>query len=112
MKELLVSYAFLAAAILFNVAASISFKFSSKFVEITSRHYILLIAGLIVGGVNAVFYTKSLEKIDLGIAYPVFSGGSIILLLLSSLLVFEEHMTVMKGLGALMICIGIYIISR
>jgi multidrug transporter EmrE-like cation transporter len=72
---------------------------------------VLITLGLLLGGVNAVFYTRSLKGISLNIAYPIFSAGSIILVTLISILVFRESITVLKMVGISVITVGVILIS-
>ena len=68
-------------------------------------------AGLILGVVNVYFFTKSLKDINLSIAYPVFSGACILLMIASSNLIFGEKLSVVNIAGAVVIIVGIALMS-
>jgi multidrug transporter EmrE-like cation transporter len=72
-----IAWVYLVLAILFNTVASSLFKISA--IQKNRISIIVLLIGLIFGAINAVFYTKSLEKINLGIAYSIFSAGIVVL---------------------------------
>ena len=94
---------------LFNSFASALFKFSA---DLKNQYSVLLLViGLLFGGINAVLYTKSLHRIPLSIAYPVFSAGSIILISLASLFFFREKLNIKQVLGIFTIMAGIVLVS-
>jgi multidrug transporter EmrE-like cation transporter len=100
----------LTIAIVFNGMASSLYKLSS--INRASRTSILLLlAGFVVGGINAFCYTKSLASIRLSIAYPVFAAGSIILITIISTLGFKESLTVKQIVGTIIIASGIVAVS-
>ena len=65
-------YLFLSVA--FNVASYLLYKSIAN--KENNIFWIMLFAlGLILGGINVLFFTKALKEISLSIAYPVFSGA-------------------------------------
>lgn len=100
---------YLLFAIVFNSAASAFFK-ASAIKE--PQKLLFLFSGLILGAINAIFYTKSLSKISLNIAYPIFSAGSIIFIAIISFAIFKETMNFKQIMGALLLLIGIFLISQ
>ncbi|MBN1533898.1 MAG: hypothetical protein JXA20_14610 [Spirochaetes bacterium] len=70
----------------------------------------MLSAGLLFGGVNAIFYARSLKSIDLAVAYPVFSAGTMLLVTGALLVLFREGLTLQKAAGMLVICAGIALV--
>lgn len=104
-------YVFLSLAIIFNIIAYIIFKsISAK--QNNLQWYIIFCVGLIIAGTNTYFFTKSLKDINLGIAYPIFSAFSIALIIVISILLFHEKMNLINILGALIIIIGIVLLTR
>ncbi len=104
-------YTFLSLAILFNITAYIIFKsISGK--QNNLLWYIIFCSGLIIAGINTFFFTKSLKDLNLGIAYPIFSGISIALIIFVSVFVFNEKMNLINIFGALIIIIGIVLLTR
>ena len=102
--------AFLILAILFNAGASGLFKVSAM--RDSTPALLLMALGMIVGGVNAFFYTKALGKIPLSVAYPVFSAGSIVLITLASIALFRETLSLKQLAGLVLLLLGILLISR
>lgn len=104
------SFLYLLIAISLNGLASSFFKLSSL-AQNTKYSTVLFVAGLMFGGVNAMFYTKSLAHIKLNVAYPVFSSGCIVLITAISILFFKEPLTTKHVLGMIIIIWGIVTIS-
>ncbi|MCB2146519.1 MAG: EamA family transporter [Deltaproteobacteria bacterium] len=69
-------------------------------------------AGLILGGINVLFFTKALKDIPLSIAYPVFSGACIFLMVLLSNALFGERISGIHMVGAAVIVVGIALMSN
>ena len=102
-------FIFLAAAILLNAGSSMLYKWSA---ESTGRIALaFFLAGITLGGVNAFFYTKSLNRIHLNVAYPVFSASSIVLVAVASLLVFSETYSLKQALGIVAVLAGIVLVT-
>jgi multidrug transporter EmrE-like cation transporter len=104
-----ISALFLILAMLFNSFASTLFKLSAD--QKNQYSVLFMVIGLLLGGINAVFYTKSLNRIPLSIAYPVFSAGSIILITLVSMFFFREKLNIKQMLGMVTIMAGIVLVS-
>lgn len=100
---------FLATAILLNAGSSVFYKLSSQ--SNGRIAFLLFLAGITLGGVNAFFYTKSLNRIRLEVAYPVFSAGSIILVTLASVLIFSEAFSTRQAFGILAVLVGIVLVT-
>jgi len=103
-------YLYLFLSVAFNIASYLLYK------SIADKQKGILwsaifTAGLILGVVNVYFFTKSLKDINLSIAYPVFSGACILLMIASSSLIFGEKLSVVNIAGAVVIIIGIALMS-
>ncbi len=104
------SYIYLILSVLFNVASYIVYKSISN--KPNDFHWFALFSfGLILGGVNIYFFTKALKNINLSISYPIFSGACIALMILSSNILFHERMNVYNIIGAIVVIIGIALLS-
>ncbi len=103
--------AFLAAAIVLNAGSSLLYKCSSLSAANGRLAAVLLAAGLGLGAINAVLYTKSLGGIRLNTAYPIFSAGSLALVTLIALAVFGEALTARKAAGVAILIAGVIIVS-
>lgn len=95
----------LGLAALFNVGLNVFFKLAGD--AESPKKYVFLAVGLALGGGYAIFFARALEKIDLGLAYPLFAGASVVLTMLIGLFVFGESFQWTKGLGAALIVTGI-----
>jgi multidrug transporter EmrE-like cation transporter len=103
-------YLFLFLSIAFNVASYILYKYIAH--RESGLSWILLFGfGLLLGGINVWFFTKALKDITLSIAYPVFSGGCIFFMLILSHLFFGERISLINMAGALVIVLGIALMS-
>jgi multidrug transporter EmrE-like cation transporter len=102
---------FLIFAVVLNAGSNVFYKYSSLNSQQRLLSVVLITLGLLLGGVNAVFYTRSLKGISLNIAYPIFSAGSIILVTLASIMIFRESMTVLKIVGISVISLGVILVS-
>lgn len=105
------AYLFLFTAIFFNVLTSTFFKFSAVKSGGGNKGTWLFIVGLVFGFLNAHFYTKSLQSINLNVAYPIFSIGSALVLTVLSYLIFKETVTYVKLGGLVLIVVGLYLIN-
>lgn len=103
---------FLALSILFNGVANGMFKVAAEIQDYSARKVTFLGLGLLIGLANTLCYLKALEKIDLGMAFPLFAGGSILVISLISLLYFHEQLSVQKWIGMAVICVGLAIMWK
>jgi multidrug transporter EmrE-like cation transporter len=103
---------FLALSILFNGVANGMFKVAAEIQDYSARKVTFLGVGLLIGLANTLCYLKALEKIDLGMAFPLFAGGSILVISLISLLYFHEQLSVQKWIGMAVICVGLAIMWK
>lgn len=70
-----------------------------------------VILGLIFYALSAVLWLIILSRKDLSFAYPLVSLGYVLVLFLSAV-IFKEHVGFMRWIGAVVIMLGIFIISR
>ena len=103
---------FLSLAVVFNVVANSLFKVSSGIPEWTLRKGWILALGLFIGLANTLSFVKSLERLQLGVAYPAFSAASIVLIALVSLVVFREGITPRQWLGLGTLCVGMLLLWK
>ncbi len=105
------SYLFLILSIAFNVVSYFLYK-SIAYRQNDFLRNIIFASGLLFGGINAFFFTKALKSISLSIAYPIFSGACISLIGIMSYIVFQEKMNVYNIFGAIIVVIGIVLLSK
>lgn len=70
-----------------------------------------VVFGLGIYVLSTVFWLAALSRVDLSFAYP-FASLSYIIMLIASLLLFRENITLMRLAGTLVVGIGVLLISR
>jgi len=80
-----------------------------KFLPMIFQPYVF--AGIMCFAVSSVFWLVVLSRIDLSLAYPLVSIGYIVVALFSSVF-FSENITLIRWIGILTICAGVFLISR
>ena len=104
-------YIYLFLSVAFNVASYLLYKSIAQ-KQSGALWFVIFSAGLILGAINVLLFTKALKDIQLSIAYPIFSGGCIFLMALFSHAIFGERMSVTHIVGAVVIVVGIALMSR
>lgn len=104
-------YVYLFLAVAFNVVSYLLYK------SISDKQggllwLVVFGSGLVLGGINVLFFTKALKDIPLSIAYPVFSGACIFFMALLSHLMFGEKMSAVNMVGAAVVVVGIALMSN
>ena len=77
--------------------------------RIGTNPYVIIGLAIYVGG--SVFWLTALSRVDLSYAYP-FASLSYVVMLAASWLLFDEHITFLRLLGTLVVCLGVLLISR
>lgn len=101
----------LAAGVVLNTLSNILFKAGAGIEELTFRKGLLIGGGLLVGFAGTVGYIKSLETIELAKAFPIFSAATIVLVGIASVFFFHESISVQRGVGMVVLCVGLALIS-
>lgn len=96
------AWIFLILAILFEVAGTTSMKLSEGFSRLIPS--ILL---FVFYAASFVAVTFALEKIDISVAYAVWSGVGTALITIVGILFFRETVTVLKIVSIILIIIGV-----
>lgn len=105
-------YLLLAIAAVLNTGANLLFKHASGLPAWNVPKIGLFLLALLLGLGNTLLYIKSLERLDLGIAYPMLSAASIVLIAGFSVLVFREALNLQKILALTTICAGMLMLWR
>ena len=71
----------------------------------------LVILGLALYVISAAIWVMVLSKVDLSFAYPMLSLGYILILIISAVFL-GEAITFLRIIGVILICLGIFFISR
>jgi drug/metabolite transporter (DMT)-like permease len=70
-----------------------------------------VVGGLFLYALSAALWLVLLTRVELSLAYPMLSLGYVIVVLLSRVF-FHEHVTWVRLLGTLVVCFGVFLISR
>ena len=104
-------YVLLALAVAFNVGSYVVFKLiSAKPHDLAWAS--LFACGLALGAENVFLFTTALRELRLAIAYPMFAGASITLIVLASAWLFDEKVASLNLAGAALVVLGIAFLSR
>jgi small multidrug resistance pump len=103
-------YLFLVLAILTNSIGNVLFKAGATIEGFTPRKGMLIGLGLAVGLVNTLSFIKSLETIQLGVAFPIFSAASIVLIAAASFMLLHEPVSTQKLIGLAFLCVGLAVL--
>ena len=71
----------------------------------------VVITGFVLYAFSAALWLILLTRVDLSFAYPMLSLGYVLVVFLSRAL-FNEQVTWMRFLGTLVVCLGVFLISR
>jgi multidrug transporter EmrE-like cation transporter len=70
-----------------------------------------LLAGLGAITIGAGFWLMAISRVDLSWAYPLLAMGYILILIFSAIFL-REHVTLLRWIGAALIVLGVYLITR
>jgi drug/metabolite transporter (DMT)-like permease len=77
--------------------------------RIGTNPYVVIGLAIYVGG--TVFWLAALSRVDLSYAYP-FASLSYVVMLTASWQLFNENITPLRLVGTLVVCLGVFLISR
>ena len=70
-----------------------------------------VVGGLFLYALSAALWLVLLTRVELSFAYPMLSLGYVLVVILSRVF-FQEHVTWMRLFGTLVVCFGVFLISR
>ena len=70
-----------------------------------------VLSGITIYGFTTLVWLVILSRVKLSIAYPMLSSGYVLSILFSWLL-FKESIPKVRIIGALIICIGVYLVAQ
>jgi len=70
-----------------------------------------IISALFLGLITALAWIVALSKAELSHVYP-FMSLSFVLVALFSLLIFKEDVNALRWVGIIVICVGVFLVSR
>lgn len=77
--------------------------------RIMTNPYVIIGLGIYVTG--TLFWLVALSRVGLSFAYP-FASLSYVLMLAAAWILFREDISLLRITGTLVICIGVFLISR
>jgi multidrug transporter EmrE-like cation transporter len=105
------NYVLLSAAVIFNAVAYAIFRFIAH--RSHDSTWLLLFAfGLALGAANLFCFTTALRQLSLAVSYPVFSGATIALMVVTGALFFGERVSYSAIAGCVVIVLGIILVTR
>lgn len=99
---MLINWFYLVSAILFEVLGTTCMKLSEGF-----KNLIPSILIFVFYGCGFTFSTLSLERIDVGVAYAIWSGLGTMLIASIGIIWFQESMSSMKFVSIALIITGV-----
>lgn len=93
---------YLLLAILFEVAGTTSMKLSNGFTHLTPSIFIFVFYAL-----SFTFLTLTLKRLDVSLAYAIWSGLGTLLIALIGVSYFNEPMSILKGISLSLIIVGV-----
>ena len=97
-------------AALFSTIGNLFMKISSS--QITYTGQIYFISGGLSYVLNLFFFKKGLQILPLSISYPLLATFSIVLTTISSIILLDETINILKIIGIGFCILGIILISR
>ncbi len=70
-----------------------------------------VLLGVLAYGLSSIFWLILLSRVDLSYAYPALSLGYVAVVLVSWLLL-GEGVSLVRWVGVLVICLGVWLVSR
>ena len=70
-----------------------------------------VLSGIAIYGFTTLVWLIILSRVKLSIAYPMLSSGYVLSILFSWML-FKESVPKIRIIGALVICIGVYLVAQ
>ncbi len=98
----MISWLYLALAILFEVAGTTSMKLSEGFTKILPSILIF-----VCYGASFIFLTYALRKIDISVAYTIWAGVGTALIVIIGAVMFEENITALRIFSIGLIVMGV-----
>ncbi|MFH1709919.1 MAG: EamA family transporter [bacterium] len=81
----------------------------SKVLPMVFQPYVFL--GILCFSVSSIFWLVVLSRIDLSMAYPLVSIAYVVTAIFSYF-IFKENITIIRWLGIITICLGVFLISK
>ncbi|AWM79139.1 QacE family quaternary ammonium compound efflux SMR transporter [Gammaproteobacteria bacterium ESL0073] len=100
------AWSFLFLAVFFEVTGTSSIKLFDQHFPMLG---LIIMYGLI--GISYFCLSLSLKKVPVGVAYALWEGIGIVLITIVSVLLFDEHISILKVVSLVLIIVGILLIK-
>ena len=84
-------------------------QFIEKLFPMLFQPYVFM--GIMSFAISSIFWLVVLSRIDLSMAYPLVSIAYIVTAIFSYYF-FKEHITLIRWIGIITICLGVFLVSR
>ncbi len=101
-----VSWIYLMLAVVLEAAGTIYMKISEGFTKVVPS-----VLMLIFYGISFIFLNLAIKKLDVSVAYSIFSGLGIALVTIGGILFFKDPLTVFRITAISLIIIGVVILN-
>lgn len=81
----------------------------SRLIPMFMQPYVFF--GFMFFGISSIFWLVVLSRIDLSFAYPMVSVAYVVVAIFSYF-VFKENVSLIRWIGIMTICFGVFLISR
>ena len=80
------------------------------YLNVLSKPQVLV--GMVIYIVSALFWLAVLGMMDITAAYPIFVSGAFLIVTVAAVLLFQEHVNLVRILGILVVLLGIFLVSQ
>ncbi len=71
-----------------------------------------VLVGAVIYIVSALLWLAVLGMMDISAAYPIFVSGAFLIVTVAAVLLFQEHVNLVRILGILVVVLGIFLVSQ
>jgi len=71
-----------------------------------------VLVGAVIYIVSALLWLAILGMMDISAAYPIFVSGAFLIVTVAAILLFQEHVNLVRILGISVVLLGIFLVSQ
>ncbi len=71
-----------------------------------------VLVGAVIYIVSALLWLAVLGMMDISAAYPIFVSGAFLIVTVAAILLFQEHVNLVRILGISVVLLGIFLVSQ
>lgn len=80
------------------------------YLDVLSKPQVLV--GTVIYIVSALLWMAVLGMTDISAAYPIFVSGAFLIVTVAAVLLFQEHVNLVRILGMFVVLLGIFLVSQ